>query len=217
MYVKICGLRTAEAAEAAVRAGADAIGVVMSPASSRHADADEARTVVSVGREAGVTTVLVANDLPAAEAARRAVDLGFDALQLHGPAYGLSDFEAAQDAALIQAAAEEGLGLRLWRATSLKHDPAPVTGSHGEDVLLLDAPKPGGGATWDLSALTAVRPQGHWLLAGGLDPDNVAAAIATADPWGVDVSSGVESAPGVKDLGRIAAFVAAARGAQNSS
>ena len=75
----------------------------------------------------------------------------------------------------------------------------------------LDAPLAGSGHRWDLSALADQRPEGRWLLAGGLAPDNVAAAIHQASPWGVDVSSGVESSRGVKDPELIRKFVAAAR------
>ncbi|MFZ2509968.1 MAG: phosphoribosylanthranilate isomerase, partial [Gordonia sp. (in: high G+C Gram-positive bacteria)] len=70
---------------------------------------------------------------------------------------------------------------------------------------------PGSGEQWDLSAVGEHAPAGRWLLAGGLRPDNVAAAIAQAQPWGVDVSSGVESAPGVKDPVKIREFLSAIR------
>lgn len=198
MYVKVCGLSSPDGVRAAIEAGADAIGVVMSPASPRHVDVETARSVIAAADRL-VDTVLVTNVLAAAEAARIATDLGADVLQLHGT-YTVEDFAAAGR-----------IHSRVWRATSLKHDPQPVSGSHGEELLLLDAPKPGDGKTWDLSVLVDVRPPGRWLLAGGLTPDNVAAAIATAEPWGVDVSSGVESAPGEKDPDLIGAFVAAAR------
>ncbi|HWV26744.1 MAG TPA: phosphoribosylanthranilate isomerase [Aeromicrobium sp.] len=198
MYVKVCGLSSPDDVRAAIEAGADAIGVVMSPASPRHVDLDTARSVIAAA-ERLVDTVLVTNVLAAAEAARIAADLGADVLQLHGT-YTVEDF-----------ATSARIHPRVWRATSLKHDPHPVSGSHGEELLLLDAPKPGDGKTWDLSVLVDARPSGRWLLAGGLTPDNVAAAIATAEPWGVDVSSGVESAPGEKDPDLIGAFVAAAR------
>ncbi|MGO1318695.1 MAG: phosphoribosylanthranilate isomerase [Galactobacter sp.] len=204
MYVKVCGLKTAAAATEAVAAGADAIGVVMSPKSPRHVDVESARTVIAAAKaeRTDVDTVLVVNDLPAVEAAQIAGQIGADVAQLHGPAYSSADFRAA--AQILP---------RLWRATSLKHDPHPVLGGHGEERLLLDAPKPGSGSTWDLSLVQDLELTGEWLLAGGLNPANVAQAIRTARPWGVDVSSGVESAPGEKDLGLIRAFVEAAKNA----
>lgn len=203
MFVKICGLDTPENARATVEAGADAVGVVMSTASPRHRTEAEAAAVLAAAREASpeVVTVLVVNDTPAREAARTAVRIGADVLQLHGSAYGPAD-----------AAAARAEGLRVWRATSLRDDTDPTVGAWGEEALLLDAPVPGSGETWDLAGLAGRRPEGDWLLAGGLGPDNVADAVAAVRPWGVDVSSGVESARGVKDLARVRAFVAAARG-----
>lgn len=200
MYVKICGLRTAEHTEVAAAAGADAVGVVMNATSSRRATPEQARTVLAAA--GSLDTVLVVNDLPAVAAARRAADLGFDVLQLHGPAYTADDFAAALS-----------VHPRVWRATSLAEQPSLVVGAHGEEALLLDAPSPGSGEPWDLTTLAGSVPEGRWLLAGGLNPDNVAEAIDAVRPWGVDVSSGVEAAPGEKDAALIRAFVGAARGA----
>lgn len=204
MYVKICGLRTTQDVDAAVAAGADALGFVMSPRSPRHVAPDLTRTLVDhlAGR---ATAVLVVNDLGVEEALDHVADLGVDVLQLHGPAYGATAFAAARRR-----------GTRTWRATSpaaLGDDlvVASPDGSLGEEALLLDSPVPGSGHRWSAADL-AVRPTGRWLLAGGLDPTNVAAAIAELAPWGVDVSSGVESTRGVKDHDLVRAFVAAARG-----
>ena len=204
MYVKICGLRTAEHARVAVEAGADAVGVVMNRTSVRRASEDEARAVVGAVGEAApdVDTVLVVNDMAAAEAARTAVRLGFDVLQLHGPAYGEADFAAALE-----------ITPRVWRATSLDHDPDLGVGALGEEVLLLDAPRPGSGERWDLGDLADRAPAGRWLVAGGLTPENVVDAVTTVRPWGVDVSSGVEAAPGEKDAALITEFVHRARNA----
>ncbi|MFD6758446.1 phosphoribosylanthranilate isomerase [Streptomyces roseolus] len=199
MFVKVCGLATTADIDVAAEAGADAIGLVISGTSVRGLDRD--RVPGLVGRVPdGVVSVLVVNDTPAAEAARIAADLGFDALQLHGRAYGPTEFEAAA-----------AVHPRLWRATALADGPDTRVGALGEEVLLLDSPKAGSGSRWDLSLLDAARPEGHWLLAGGLAPGNVAEAIAAARPWGVDVSSGVESAPGVKDHALVRAFVTAAK------
>lgn len=199
MYVKICGLREAEHVRVAVAAGADAVGVVMNRNSARRATEDQARAVIEVAA-GDVSTVLVVNDMAATEAARTVVRLGFDVLQLHGRAYDEADFAAAL-----------AITPRVWRATSLDLDPPLTVGAWGEEVLLLDAPKPGSGERWDLSALTDAAPSGHWLLAGGLTPANVAEAVAAVRPWGVDVSSGVEMAPGAKDSALIERFLQAAR------
>ncbi|MEJ9078698.1 phosphoribosylanthranilate isomerase [Gordonia malaquae] len=200
MYVKVCGLTDPDTVDVAVEAGADAVGVVMNRTSSRAVDAETARSIVD---RAGslLDTVLVVNDMPAADAARIASDLGFTVLQLHG-AYTRADFDAA--AAIFP---------RLWRATSLADDPPLEVGAYGEDALLLDAPKPGSGETWDLTVLTDRGVSGTWLLAGGLTADNVAAAIKQSHPWGVDTSSGVEASPGVKDHAKVRAFIAAAKSA----
>lgn len=202
MYVKVCGLTTVDAARVAVEAGADAIGVVMNETSSRAIEADLARRIVeAVGEDAD--TVLVVNDKTAARAAALAVDLGVDILQLHGR-YAPDDFATAL-----------GLIPRVWRATSLRESPDLTVGAYGEEALLLDAATPGSGERWDTGALER-GPSGRWILAGGLTPANVAAAVEAARPWGVDVSSGVESAPGVKDHDAIRAFVGAARSVRAS-
>ena len=198
--MKVCGLTRPETVDVAVNAGADAIGVVVNRTSPRAVSAETARSIVA--RAAGrVDTVLVVNDMPAADAARLAADAGFSVLQLHGP-YTEADYASAR--AVFD---------RIWRATSLAVDPPLNVGAYGEESLLLDAPRPGSGERWDLSTIAERGVTGRWLLAGGLDPDNVADAIAQAKPWGVDTSSGVEASPGVKDDERIRAFVAAARAA----
>lgn len=199
MYAKICGLRRAEHVRVASEAGASAVGVVMNRTSSRRATEDEAREVVQAAAEAGVDSVLVVNDMPAEVAAEVAERLGFDVLQLHGSAYGPADFETALRR-----------GPRVWRATSVGDDADLVAGAYGDEVLLLDAPTPGSGEQWDTSVLTTRTPRGNWLLAGGLAPDNVADAVRAVRPWGVDVSSGVESAPGEKDAELIRSFLSSA-------
>ncbi|MEU8763358.1 phosphoribosylanthranilate isomerase [Streptomyces sp. NPDC048659] len=201
MFVKVCGLATTADIDVAVEAGADAVGLVISGTSVRGLDWDTAvRLAAHVPSH--VRSVLVVNDTAAADAARAAGELGVDALQLHGT-YTRADFDEAARAFP-----------RLWRATSLNEKPDTRVGAYGEEVLLLDSPRAGSGARWDLSLLDTARPEGTWLLAGGLAPGNVAEAIGRARPWGVDVSSGVESAPGVKDHARIRDFVKAAKAAE---
>lgn len=201
MFVKVCGLRSIDDVHAAAEAGADAVGFVVSPRSVRHLEPAQARELVAQV-PGTVLSVVVMAEHTATEAARIATEVGADVLQLHG-SYTAADFAATGRGA-------EG----LWRATSLADDPDLTVGAHGEGVLLLDSPRAGSGRTWDIETLTSQRrPAGTWLLAGGLDPDNVGDAIRRVRPWGVDVSSGVEADRGVKDHRRIAAFVAAARAA----
>lgn len=201
MYVKICGLDTEASARVAIDAGADAIGVVMNQTSSRRVDFNTAQGIIAAAANE-VDTVLVTNDMDASEAARTAQKLGVTALQLHGPAYTSRAFAAAIAIHPV-----------VWRATSLSEKPDLRVGAWGEQILLLDAPIAGSGETWDLGPLVDSPPVGSWLLAGGLDPDNVASAIQAARPWGVDVSSGVESSPGVKHHDKIRRFISAAKAA----
>lgn len=195
MFVKLCGLKTVADVQAARVAGADAIGVVMNNKSPRNLNFDEALSVVRVAE--GMLSVLVVKGSPIAEAIDNAQALGVDILQLHD--YSESDTRIAAEA-LPQ----------VWRATAIHRGPA-IVGAYGETALLLDSHSPGSGKPWDLSLLTG-PPIGNWMLAGGLTPKNVAEAIRTVQPWGVDVSSGIESAPGSKDHELMRHFVTAARG-----
>ncbi|MBL1078280.1 phosphoribosylanthranilate isomerase [Nocardia sp. 2] len=196
MFVKLCGLRTEEDVATAVAAGADAVGFVFTT-SPRQIEVAEVRRLLA-GVPPTVLSVGVVHGIPAAEAGALARAAGVDALQLHG--------------AYPKAAFEELAGLRLLRATALTAETDVRTGAYGEEWLLLDSPVAGSGERWDLAGLDSARPSGQWLLAGGLSPGNVAGAIAAVRPWGVDVSSGVESSRGVKDHGLMREFVAAARG-----
>lgn len=200
VYVKVCGLDTTLSARVAVEAGADAIGVVMAQGSPRDLTSEVAAVIVDAVR-AEVDTVLVVKDVPVQQAVDAALRLGVDVLQLHG-SYDRTDFAGARERFE-----------RVWRATSLDDDTDLRVGAWDEELLLLDAPRAGSGQRWDLGALEQRRPDGNWVLAGGLTPDNVAEAIRLTEPWGVDVSSGVEGARGVKDHDAIRAFVAAARAA----
>ncbi|MEU7005070.1 phosphoribosylanthranilate isomerase [Nonomuraea sp. NPDC046570] len=194
MYVKICGLSEPEHVAAAVEAGADAIGFVLtrSPRRITPARARElARRVPS-----HVLTVAVFRGEPTDVVRQAVLEAGVRAVQLHGD-HPHGDFTALKD-----------LGLTLIRAGGADTDLA--CGAFDEDLLIVDAPRPGSGEPWDWAAVRG-RPSGRWLLAGGLDPANVAEAVEAAAPWGVDVSSGVETAPGVKDADLIRSFLAAAR------
>lgn len=200
MFVKVCGLRTAADVDTAVEAGADAIGFVFAERSVRRVDPElAARLAARVPED--VLTVGVFSDVSATAAGEIAVAAGLQAVQLHG------DYPHAAFAELA------GVPVRLIRATALKPTTDVEVGAFGEDMLLLDSPVAGSGERWDLTTLDGARPAGKWILAGGLDPANVGAAIAASRPWGVDVSSGVESSRGVKDHGLIRDFVKAARSA----
>jgi phosphoribosylanthranilate isomerase len=193
-FVKICGLRTATDVAAAVSSGADAVGFIFAK-SPRQVDAPTVRELVKVAGDA--LTVAVFKDMPAAQVRTIAAEAGVRAVQLHGD-YGKDAFTEVADPAW-----------QLIRAVSYSAPDLHV-GAYGEDLLLVDAPKAGSGEAWDYHSVAGLS--GQWLLAGGLTPATVVHAHKTTGAWGVDVSSGVESSRGVKDVALIAEFVAAAKG-----
>ncbi|MEU0878755.1 phosphoribosylanthranilate isomerase [Lentzea sp. NPDC005914] len=199
MFVKLCGLRTESDVAVAVEAGADAVGFVLTT-SPRQIDADLARRLVAAVPD-HVLTVAVVRGITAAEAAELALKTGVRALQLHGD-YPKEAFDELA-----------GHPFGLVRATALGPGTDVRTGAFGEELLLIDSPVAGSGEQWDITRLRDNPPTGTWVLAGGLAPETVVEAISVARPWGVDVSSGIESSRGVKDHGRMREFVAAARGA----
>lgn len=203
MFVKICGVRTDGDVETAVGAGADALGLVLTT-SPREVEAAAAAGLRDLAKtlDPAVLTVAVVRKDPIEQVLQRAVTAGVDAVQLHGT-YTTEDVARLREA-----------GLDVIRATVVRAGSRPEelrVGLLGEQYLLLDSPEAGSGIPWDLTTLASGSPGGRWLLAGGLTPATVAAAIAAVRPWGVDVSSGVESSRGVKDHDLIRAFLAAAR------
>jgi phosphoribosylanthranilate isomerase len=210
--VKICGLREPAHARAAVRAGADLLGFVFAPA-RRQVTAAVVRACVEAARdEAGSRPILAVGvfvDASPAEMNAIVAEADLDLLQLHGE-------EAPETLASLDRPAIRAL--RLPPGTPLAEAEERIARSLDAAVapiaFLLDgfsARTAGGeGVRADWSVAAALARRYPLLLAGGLDPGNVAAAVATARPLGVDVSSGVES-DGVKDGAKIAAFVAAAK------
>ncbi|MGN9844091.1 phosphoribosylanthranilate isomerase [Nonomuraea sp. H19] len=197
MYVKICGLSEPAHVAAAVEAGADAIGFVMTR-SPRRVEPERAAELAALVPDRVLTVGVFRGEDPETVRAA-ALASGVRAIQLHGR-HPHGDFTALKD-----------LGVVLVRAVDAAADLR--CGAYDEDLLLVDAPHAGSGQPWDWAAVRG-RPSGRWLLAGGLGPANVAEAIAAADPWGVDVSSGVELSPGVKDPALIRAFLEAVRRAR---
>ena len=200
MFVKICGVTTPEDAALVAAAGADAIGVNLWPGSKRYVTPEAAREVLAA-IPAGVLKVGVFVDAPAREVEDRLDELGLDRAQLHGD-------EAAADFGRLEG--------RLIRVVRVRDEGSFQREAGWSPALWLydaDVDGFGGGgvpAPWPLIAGRARRP---FLLAGGLTPENVAAAIAETKPDGVDVASGVESSARRKDPAKIAAFIAAARAA----
>lgn len=202
MWIKICGLSEPASVSAAVESGADAVGFVFAPGSARLVEVEAARALVR-GVPPGVETVGVFRDQPLDEVLRVAREAGVATIQVHGH----------EDPEFVEAV--RAAGFPVIRAVSAAHFVEEGDGQaarFGAVRLLLDAPDPGAGATFDASALGSHRPAPGWILAGGLAPANVARLIKALAPSGVDVSSGVESSRGVKSVALIQSFVAAVRG-----
>lgn len=204
LEIKICGLTEPDEAAACADAGADAIGIVFHPASPRCVSAERARAIcASVPERTARVGVFVDHD---ARAIRSAADkAGLTAVQLHG------DPAQAAGRELLQS------GLRvvyvLRRAGALAKDARRLPSGAGVLVECGRGPLPGGnGIGWDWSraaALAGIRP---FAVAGGLAPDNVGRALLLSRASAVDVSSGVETAPGRKNLAEVKRLVAAVRG-----
>ena len=206
MQIKICGLTTRETVEAAVAAGASHVGFNFYPPSPRFVSANEAGGLADAARGLAKVGVFVNPEDAFLDANVGPARL--DAIQLHGK-------ESPERVAEVKAR----FGLPVWKVLSVETaaDIARAA-DYGEvaDFLLFDTKTPEGslpggmGMGFDWSLLKAYEGNLPWGLAGGLEPDNVAEAIRQTRPALVDVSSGVESAPGVKDEGKIAAFCKAA-------
>lgn len=202
--VKICGVRRPEDARAAVRAGADALGFNFWPGSKRFlAPAEAGRIVRQLPPFVAAVGVFV--NATREEIVSALLASGVGVAQLHGDERPeeCRDLPVRVVKAIRVTSATDLLGLSAYRDA-------------GVGTFLLDAPSAGyggSGTAFDWSLAAGARPMGRVILAGGLGPGNVAEAIRAARPWGVDVASGVEIAPGVKDAGLMERFVAEARAA----
>ncbi len=206
--IKICGIALADDAARAAALGADFIGLNFWPKSRRYLDPERAPIVAAAARGSGnakLVGVFVDPEIDEILAIAGRVEL--DVIQLHGDEtpdlvkrVSLSVYRPVWKAIAVRSS-KDIERLDVWPA----------------DALLLDAPTPGrggAGARFDHGLAREARerfPAKHIVLAGGLDPANVAAAIALVEPWAVDVASGVEAAPGIKDPAKLQAFVSAVR------
>lgn len=197
--VKICGVTRVEDALLACELGADAIGLVMTPASPRCVSLETARTIRHA-LPSFVSAVVLTHDLPFDRVRKIVADVQPDMIQFHG----------TEDAGFC-----ESFGLRYTRAIGMAGglDVRATVNAHPRALgFVLDNHAPGGqggqGRTFDWSRIP--RDLGRpVILAGGLNADNVAAGIRAVRPWAVDLASGVESAPGIKDEAKLRAFFAA--------
>ncbi len=201
--IKICGVTSADQARVCVEAGADSVGVNFVASSVRRVDAETAGAVVrAVASSALVVAVVAGMTVAEMRALRDATGAG--CLQLHGD-------ESADDVAALLPHAYKAVRV----ATSRDVDRARVMPG---DYVLVDAKVDGAlggtGHAFDWSLVVDLAAHRRLVLAGGLTPENVTRAIETVRPFCVDVASGVESAPGVKDPAKVRAFVAAVRAAR---
>lgn len=214
LLVKICGLKTPESVECAVATGADMVGLNFFPRSPRYVTPEAAKPLAAFMR-GNCTIVALTVDVEDAEVQSLAESISPDLWQFHGREV---PGRIATLRAVTRRPVMKALGIAERADIESVFPFATVT-----DHLLLDAKPPrdaaypgGHGKVFDWSILSALPPDLPFMLSGGLSPENVGEAIRTIRAMGlslagVDVSSGVETAPGVKDLGKIRAFVAAAR------
>ena len=201
--IKICGIKTVTDAVAAMDAGADLIGFNFYPKSPRYVEVGMCRNIMSVVRQDGrAQSVGVFVNASVAEIVATMETLGLNIAQLHGD-------ETSEMLNQL-----DGKGFKAFRGI-----PESVDGfaRSGSPAFLVDASVKGlyggSGVTADWDGAAELAKKYPLLLAGGLTPENVAEAVRRVKPWGVDVASGVESAPGEKDARKMNAFVSAVRSA----
>jgi phosphoribosylanthranilate isomerase len=194
MMVKICGITNREDALAAIDGGASALGFNFYPPSPRYIPPDEAADIAA-GLPAGVWKVGVFVDESPEAVLRTADEAGLDIAQLYGREWP----------------EHYPVGLRVWKAIRVRDGQLPATMPGGAvEAVLLDGPASGQVFDWNNVARTILPADAKLILAGGLDAENVTAAIAQVHPWGVDACSKIESSPGRKDHFKMAAFLRAA-------
>ncbi|MDQ2825944.1 MAG: phosphoribosylanthranilate isomerase [Actinomycetota bacterium] len=196
MFVKICGTTSEADALLAVAMGADAVGFVFAPSPRQIAPGMASDIVKRLPPE--IVTVGVFRDESPDRVVRIVNSVGLKAAQLHGHETAEQARWVRQRVPFLIQAFPAGAGALAKAA------------DYGADVVLVDAPTPGSGQVFDWQL--AEVPDGiRLMLAGGLTPANVVEAISHVHPWGVDVVTGVERSPGVKDPVKVRAFVAAAK------
>lgn len=199
MFVKICGITNEQDALLAVALGADALGFVFAP-SPRQISPALAREIVKRLPPETVTVGVFRNETPS-----RIIEIVNEArlqgAQLHGQETPAMTAEVATDVRFVIKAVVAG------------SQDAANANSFASDAILVDGLHPGSGTAYDWELLRDIPTDIRLMLSGGLTPENVAAGIAQVRPWGVDVSSGVEKAPGLKDAVKMRHFITNARDA----
>lgn len=196
MFIKICGITTIEDALLAAGLGASAVGLICA-ASTRRVSAGNATDIVR-RLPPDVLSVGVFRNERKERVAEIANRIGVGAVQLHGSNASDSRWIASRVPVLI-------------KAFSASDPELASAGDFGAQHLLIDSATPGSGKTFDWSLLDEQPPNRPFILAGGLDGENVADAIRMVRPWGVDVATGVEATPGHKDPAKLRKFIGRAR------
>jgi phosphoribosylanthranilate isomerase len=201
VFVKICGITHRSDATAAVDASADAIGLNFVPTSRRCIDIETAHAILAVVPDHVMTVGIFCNH-SVNEIVKITSTLGLTAAQLHGDeSPEITAAVAADTETVIKVIGADSVALRS-------------IDEYAADIVMLDAPIPGGGVAFDWDLVGDLVTRHKILLAGGLDPDNIVAAIRQVRPWGVDVATGVESPNGRKDPDALIRFVAQAQAAR---
>jgi len=211
--IKICGIKTLDDALAAIHAGADYLGFNFYPKSVRFIERDACAEIISALKREHphikLVGVFVNSSIEEMKDIMQSCSL--DLAQLHGDE--TPEMVNAMNGKAFKA-------IRLSASTSVAESVYPFLKSALEPALLVDASVKGiyggSGVTADWSAAAELAKKYPLLLAGGLTPENVAEAVGRVKPWGVDVASGVESAPGEKDAAKMSAFVKKVREVENS-
>ena len=205
-HVKICGVTTVADALACVELGASALGVNFVPSSQRRVDVERAREIARAVKGRTLLVGVVA-DLSVGDMRRLLRDAELECLQLHG------------DETVAVLTAMQPHAYKAVRVGA-KGDVDRARSFPGQYLLVdarVDGALGGTGKTFDWSLVTSLARERKLTLAGGLTPENVGDAVRAVRPYCVDVASGVESAPGVKDLAKVRAFLAATHGAGASA
>jgi phosphoribosylanthranilate isomerase len=203
VHVKICGITSLEDAQAAADAGADALGFVFYPASSRYVTPEQAGRIIQT-LPPFVTTVGLFVDVALDTVNDLAARCGLDRIQLHGRE--TPEFCRQVTRPVIKA-------IRIKNAESLTPMPDYNVSAYLLDAYVEGALPGGTGASFSWELAAQAKPYGPVILAGGLTPENIEVAIAQIRPYGVDVSTGVEHAPGIKDHQKVRQFIARAKAA----
>jgi len=201
-FIKICGITSEADAFTAIGLGADAIGIVFAP-SPRQVSIATAKDIVR-RLPHDVWSVGVFRDESPLRVVNIANEVGLSIVQLHGNETPETVSFIAQRVKLV------------IKAISINMISEAQINAYEAELLLVDGPNPGSGEVYDWSRAVSYVEPSRMILSGGLTPENVGAAVANIRPFGVDVSTGVEMAPGIKDPRKIMAFVNAVRDAESS-